>query len=248
VKRLIPILLLFSVSAFADISFVDSTNTNATGQTSRTGTEPTGTAENDLVIALGSTGNQFGMWSSVGSFTEIDNIVTSTGAASHLYLGRIIRGSSAPSYQFDYSGAAAAMSLTLVSLRGIDTSAPLDVTYVQGSHYMQAQNTPNTAARAITTATDGAWVLLMCQMGGNIDGSAGPPDTYTEHGDFLTGAATIRGHYVASKLISPAGTETPGVFTHADTLGNGDPRCFTLAIKPAVVATSAAAQRRRMMQ
>ena len=227
------------------ISFIDGTYTHAGSSSGDTGTEPTGAAENDLIIAIASIqGSSDGLWTDPADFTEIDNLVASTGATSTTYAGYKVRGSTSGSgYAFSYSGTASGTALSLMAFRGIDTSAPLDVTYVRASHYTEGANDPQLAAAAITTVTNGAWVVLLQHMAGENVTASGAPSGYTVVQDEMTGNPLGRGHFCARKELATAGLETPGDFTHTDDGVNpvGSPRTFTIALRPAGSAVAVSA-------
>ena len=238
----IVFLLLFAAEVSAQWSQVGSgTHVDASSGTSLTPTEPTGCAEDDLVVA-------FGKWRDTSSaltitdptdFIEIDQLYETTGSADDvLYVGYKIRGSTAgDGYQFDISSSESGQ-MNLLCFRPPDTATPVDVTYVRASHYDADNNGPNVAAEPITTNTDGALVLLLW-MGtqGLSSTSGGPPSGYTEAHEFDMTAA-IDGAYAAYKEVSTAGLETPGVFTHTDVDNVDDPRKFTLAFRQASSGSS----------
>jgi len=231
------------------ISFINESYVLNAGATSVTGTEPTSTAQNDLVLALVGVNDDTGVWTDPADFTQIDDVEGASGSPDmRCYIGYKVRGADAGSgYAWSYSGASGGCTCTLITLRGIDTSTPIDTTYVQGSHFNDGTlNTPNEAASAITTTTDAAWVVLLQLMTQGISGAAGSPSGYTERADHLTGAVTSRGSYVCTKEVASAGAETPGDFTHTDVTGTSENRTFTLAIRPAVTATSKLAVLRRI--
>jgi hypothetical protein len=226
---LIPAFFLCQV-AVAQITFINGSNTNAASDTARTGIEPTNTAENDLVIAIGSIVTTGSTWTDPADFVEV-NQRAGSGNTGSMYVGYKVRGSDAGSgYVFSTDGAAAQIALTLLTFRGLHTSTPLDVTFVEANHSNTGTDDLTTAAPAITTATNGAVVVLLQYFSGGISGvTAGPPANYTTA---LNSLAAARSHVSAYRAIATAGTETPGAWT---TTGGTtqDPTNWTLAIKPA---------------
>ena len=215
------------------ISRIDSSTAHGTPVSDRTPTEPAGTAENDYVVCLASVTNVDGAWTDPADFTEITNKTETAGNSdAHIYLGFKKRGATAGNgYQFSYGGTAGGMRVTLLTLRGCDLTNFLDTAYVEGSHYTTSADDPNGTCQPIDTVTNGAWVLAIEQASQTITGPTGVPSGYTVAADYMTEINRL--HYIASKLVASAGTETPGAFTHTDSVGTADGRLFTLAIRPA---------------
>ena len=219
------------------ITFIAASHIDTSGSTTLTPAEPTGAQQNDLIIA-------YGKWRDTGAaytitdpadFTQIDQFYEAVGSADDvLYVGYKIRGADEGSgYQFSV-GTSDAGQFNLLCYRGVDTATPFDVTYVKASHY-DADGSPgvvNNAAQPITTVTDNAWVVLLYLNTQNHSSSTGgPPSGYTEDQSVDLNFA-IDGAYACHKEASPAGLETPGVYTHTDTNDTDDPRLFTFALKP----------------
>lgn len=224
-----------AISAIAESYVLNVTATDVTG------TEPTGTAENDLVIALVGTTDDTGVWTDPADFTEIGQASGLSGSPDmRCYIGYKVRAATAGSgYAWTFGGAAGGCTCTLLTLRGIDTSFPIDTTYVEGSHFNDGTiNTPNEAASPILTVTANAWAVILSLYTQGISGAAAVPSGYTEQADHLTSATTSRGTYICSKLIPSITTETPGAFTHTDVTGTSENRSFIIAIRPAAASAS----------
>lgn len=233
---------LISFSAVSQISFVNGSSSYNISATSITPTEPTSTAENDVVIAFCSIHSEDSTWTDPSDFTQIDNQATAhAGIESHSYIGYKVRASDAGSgYQFDYTGGTADdIKCTLSSWRGVDASV-LDVTYVKASHYNETdQDAAATAAQPITTNTNNAWVILHQYTWENSH-TGGAPTNYTLNHESDSQNAV---HHIASREITSAGTETPGGWNHTDVQAAADSYNYTLALQPA--SSNSSLRRRR---
>ncbi len=210
------------------ITFVDA-NTARTGTgTSQTPTEPTGAAENDIIIAVASIGAEDGTWTDPADFTEIDNQVSSN-ATNHTYIGFKRRGSDAGNgYAFSYSGTGANIRVTVYALRGVDTTTALDVTYVSGSHFEEFNNDQVSIDVNITTVTANAAVVILQTMRFSSGATFGASSGYT--GDFTAQGSGPQQPF-EFQIIASAGAEDPGDWTHTGTNSGDDPLQFILAFK-----------------
>ncbi len=218
------------------ISFVAGSYSQAANATSRTPSEPSGAADNDLIVAYG-TAAQSVTWTDPADFTELNQKVTTAGSPTTTnYLGYKVRSGGAGSgYAFSHNGTSSNIAVQLLCFRGIDTTTPIDVTFVEASHYLQGTaNTANMTPKAITTVTDNAWVVVIYATTQTISGAAGVSSGYAAaDADNLTAATSNRGIFCYHKEIASNGTESPGITTHTDVTGTADPRTYTIAIRPA---------------
>lgn len=224
-------LLLLPSAAHAAITFID-TSSHSGSATTRTPSEPTGTQEDDLVLAFCTKAETDGAWTDPADFTQIDDVqFLATGRS---YLGYKVRGSTAGSgYAFSHSGASQQMNCSLATFRGVDTSTPLDVTYVRGSHYNEDLD-ELIAPPAITTATNGAWVVVAYHEQSDTSFTAVAPTNYTIRVEQIGAAGTVQ--VVATREIASAGAETPGAWQHTSLATSASALNFTIALKPAVIA------------
>jgi hypothetical protein len=235
-SRLLLVAALLPFSASAAISYIAESSDDNNSSSGQTVAEPTGTQQDDLVVCNMSMTAQDGDWAKPTDHTWIDaSILTSVGGAQELAASYKIRGATAgDALSFAYSGTAAANRVSCYTVRGIDTTTPFDVTFVEGSHYAQANNDPTGACAAVTTVTDGAWVMLLQTITlGNVTVAAAPTN-YTLR--FSEVGTTNRQAATATREITSAGTETPGTWGHTGGGGTDDARCLTLAIRPAAAA------------
>lgn len=219
------------------ITFVAGQGTsNASAQT-LTPSEPAGALQDDLIIAFANI-NSIGAWTDPADFIEIDQEDTSPTRSWQSYVGYKIRGADAGSgYQFASVGTAAQIVVSLVAFRGVDTSVPFDVAFVDPTHYNEYTHSVTGAAKPITTATDNAWVVLLQHWGGAVIGFALlPPSGYASRHEIL---ASSRTSFIVSKEIASAGTETPGVYATTGTVTTQDSANYTLALRPAAAVTTA---------
>lgn len=227
--------LLFPIVANAAITFVAKTNANNSSATSVTPAEPSGAAQNDLILATCVKDIDGGTWTDPADFTQIDQFDIGGSVSAVMYFGYKVRGATAGSgYQFSNSDSAQPIGCTLTAWRGVDTSTPIDVTYVKVTHYNeQAGGDELQAAQPITTATNGAVVVIFWHEQSDTSLTSGPPSGYTERGlDIAAGRQIV----VVSKEVPSAGVETPGSWTFSDLATSAATAQVTLALRPASAA------------
>lgn len=214
------------------ITFVSANQTSNASQTTLTPSEPASVAQDDIIICLAAIHSAGGTWTDPADFTEIDQEDTAPTYQWTTYVGYKIRGSDAGSgYQFSVSSGAAQIAVSLVAFRGVDLTTPFDVTFVKGSHYVEHDNSVTGAGQPITTATNGAEVVLLQHWSGSVAGfTLLPPSGYTSRSEVL---AASRTNFIVSKNVASAGTETPGVFTTTGSATIHDSSVYTLALRPA---------------
>lgn len=245
-NRFIAALLLIAVSgvAHAQITFVGCFSVGANSGTGGTNIgEPTGAAEGDLLFAL-ATGNQTASWDTTAGddFTEIDDVQATTGSPANANLiAYRFRGASAGTNTITHSGSSGQWQIHLCAFRGVHATTPIDVTYVRATHYNEGASTgANPAAQAITTVTNNAWVIL-AENWSNTTGmsiTGGAPTNYTLRQGPAGSTASGRASAIASREITTAGAQTPGVWTHSPSGGADDARNFTIALRPSAAAPS----------
>lgn len=236
-KLLLLYLLLLPQIAFAAIADVADTTSHAATDNARTPTEPAGAIEDDLIFAFCTiSSSEDGSWTDPGDYTEIDQVTMGANIPGDSYIGYKVRGSGAGSgYTFTYSGTADNIRCSLQAFRGNDVTTPIDVTYVQGSHYNENdQDAALTPAEPITTVSDDAWVcLFQWNWDGNI--TTGMPTGYTE---YMFAESANRTQVIACKAVASAGLETPGAWTHTDVQSGADSINYTIAIAPVAAASA----------
>ena len=124
----------------------------------------------------------------------------------------------------------------ILAFRGVDTTTPLDVTFVEANHYTKTLNSGTTiTADSITTNTAGAEVVVFCTNKGNTTTAISVPDGggYTEHEEISGPQRYSSG---SSTNVASASTESPGVITFTGAAGGDEGLSITLALKPAAGA------------
>lgn len=208
------------------------TSSNSASATSRTPDEPIGTQPGDLLIGVCSTvAVTDGTWTVPTGWTKVAEVSDTGGTDRDVVLAYGVRGESAATLTFSYSGSAAVMRCTVAAVRGVDTSNPLDVTYSGEDHHVSYADGPNAEAMPITTVSDGAWVVLVQVRVGDVAESTEAPSGYTELADFFGANPETS---IAYKEVATAGTETPGTWGHTGA-DFADTTIFTLALRPAPV-------------
>lgn len=240
-RRCAAWLLAIALAAIAGDASAGYVSTGAdctsSSATSLTCAEPAGAAQDDLILGVCKRGNDTddGDWVDPADWTQIDLQDETLGNPNtQYYLGRKVRGSGAGNaLTFTFGGTASGMTCVITAWRDIDTSSPLDVTYSDGSHYNANNNAITTAAQPITTATDGAIVILLQGITQEVD-SAAPPSGYTERAQVPDATVNNNRHlYVVSKVKTTAGVETPGAWGHVDSDADADGAQYTIALRPA---------------
>ena len=243
--------LFIACESQAAISYINGSHLSSAGSTSTTPSEPASCVEDDFIIAVAmwqDDDSSGGTITDPADFTQLDNFAETLGPDGIYYLGHKVRGSDAGNgYAFSTSSGSDNNHVDLLCFRGVDTTTPLDVTYVKATHYQVRQNDATGAAKAITTSTDNAVVVLLqsARSGSLSNGNGAPPTNYTEALDAELGVSAD-GFYSAFRTITSFGLETPGSFNHTDTNNNVDMGIFTIALKEAATTAISAAVRRRV--
>lgn len=226
-RRLWPLLLLASSNAFGAITFVGSDTDVGGSDTSQTLSDATiAAAEGDALACLSTHSSVDGSWTVPADHTVIDEVLTASSA--HEVLTRKIRGSGAgDALTFTYSGTAGSMRTTCGAWSGDTADLVLDVAYVRASHYNTSSNDGAlTAPQPITTATDGAVILLIQHIEGDGSFTAVAPTNYAID---IDNQVNNRVHVFASRVLATAGTDTPSAWGHTGVGGSADGSTFTIA-------------------
>jgi len=205
--------------AFKATSTVTGTALNATG------TEPTGTAQNDIMVAFIICG-QLGVLGAPVGWTVLRSGQTGTSENDdHQYMiAYIVRGASAPSLVFT-TGTSQPRELYICTFSGENTSTPID-----------AEGTPAVTPATPTPATNpdppsvtpvDAAALAIC-VGSSWFGSAaggwGTPTGYTIRSRNVAGDSGV----MASKQLSGTAPDNPSAFTNGAGASSNFAHTFTL--------------------
>ena len=119
------------------------------------------------------------------------------------------------------------ISYVAIGLRGVDTSHVVDTLAT-----MATGSSTNPDPPAITTVTDGAWVIA---CGASIVAESDPGTITNYTNDIYTAASDTRPHSSAlcTRQIAAAGSENPGAW---NSWATGVWRVYTVAIRPAAGA------------
>ena len=191
--------------------------------------EPAGAQEGDLVIAIFQNDAQGSTLTEPADFTAIDELDVHINQRYGLYYK--VRGAGQGNgYTFSHSFSAGTnTSGAMIVLRGVDQSTPLDVAYAVGTHHISSVDDLSYAPQDITTASDGALIVI-------LSGYSGGPGTvswqgitnYTTHEQLEGGSG--RNLNILTRTKDVAGLEDPGAFGTTGDAGE-DGASFTLAIR-----------------
>ena len=221
------------------ISYISgSSNYTNTAGDQITVTAPASIQDDDLLIyCLTAEGAPlFAAWAAPAGWTEIDSNNEITGRDQSHAIGYRVASSESGDYSFELQGTTSGedRAASVIVLRGIDTSTPLDVSYLEANHYSFYENDFTPTNDPITTSTDGAWVILTALVT-TTTLTAAAPSGYTLRIDESNGALN---HQVATKDIATATTETPAAWGYTGGVGNEESSTFTLAIRPTSATTT----------
>lgn len=122
-------------------------------------------------------------------------------------------------------------------LRGVDVTTALDVAATTAGETLGVPTAP-----AITTVTNGAWVVIGAGNGG-LDTSPGTVSGYSNHYNAAANDTVDASFATATKEIASFGTETPGAWGSWST---GYYYAITIAFRPSVGAPTAIASLRTL--
>ncbi len=197
---------------------------------------PAGITANDFLFAFcAAPDTSVGDWADDGGdgngWTQLITNEETTGRDNETAIYYKVAGSSESAPTFSYDGANDPLTSAILAFRGVDTTTPFDVTYNNANHYAFFENDWTPTPPAITTVTNGAWVIVTASMGySNISGFTAPTG-YTERAE-NTGAN--RNMALATKEVASAGTETPGSWgVSGSGMASEESVSYTIALKPA---------------
>lgn len=214
------------------ISYIASATNNTGSSTSITVSVPTGTQDGDVMIAAYGNGQDDGTTPAISGWTSIGYVEDATISNNTLALFYRVASSEPASYTMTYDSSTSNLTSGIIStFRGVDTTTPLDVTYVEGSHYLKEQNVTEANPPSITTTTNGAFVIYVVHCKGAVVTAITPASGYTEAAEII---GNNRYMQMAYKEVPTAGAEDPGVVVLVDAGGTlEDPATMVIAISPA---------------
>lgn len=211
------------------IAFVNVATATSTSSTDLTPSEYPSASTNDFVLLYATHSATNGSYTVDSSWIPIE-VDFLTAASADLGLWYQTRSSTSPDYQVTYSGNSNNMRVSCMGFSGVSITSPLDVVYNTSLHSNSTLNDLGlSAAPAITTLSTNSMVVLVQHLEDSVNtGTAGAPSGYTLNVDYQQ---NDRVHHIASKLVTSAGTETPGVWTHTYPQTSTDSTNFTIALK-----------------
>lgn len=220
------------------ISVASAIANNASGVDSVT--VNSGAAESEFVLGWASyNDNTATPWSGGDFDTKLTEKDDATGEDTSIAVFHEIAPASPPSsYTFDGSdGSPTGTSRVggiVISFLGVDAASPFDVTYVEGSHYTKQVNDTTPTPQPITTATNGAMVVIFVFTNNNTITDFGDIAGYTKEVETLGNDRNVA---VFTKVVATAGVETPAALAPTG-IGSGDDSVMvTLAIKPGATSS-----------
>ena len=194
----------------------------------------------DLMILVQHRNDELGTFDAVTGFTEIHQEAPTTGQDRSTGLWYRVATADAPgAVTCGHSDAGMEQySAQIMTFRGVDTTTPLDVTFAAGTHRVNRVNkaSPNVDAfQAITTVTDGAFVLAIEMVTHDDITSNADPTNYT-NAYRLIGTSPTHQHRQQQawyREIATAGAETPGAPAYTSSLLTAESTQYTIALRPA---------------
>jgi hypothetical protein len=156
--------------------------------------------------------------------SQVSNAINSDSAGAFFYK---VASSESGNYTLDMAGPAGNMRGVIFQLSGQNATV-IDATSVTGADAGLDSDTIDPGA--ITTVTDGAWVLSIIAMNQSGGGALTVPTGYTK----IAEAADADNFGVAYKLVSSAGSEDPSTWSNLG--ATADSGYITAAIRPAAAS------------
>lgn len=227
------------------ISFVAAASNGTGVATSVSIDVPTGTQNGDMMVAVFGNGDAGGTEPTCSGWTRIGYVEDTAGSDGMISMFYRVASGEPTDYTFSYPSSSSNQTSGIIgTYRGVDGA--LDVSYVEGSHYIKNLDTSGVSTpRAITTSTDGAFVIIGSWWQQTSTTSVTPSSGYTEAAELIE---NNRFAHLQHKLVSPAGTETPGSITANGGLSTLDMHHITIAIRPATEVSLLSRSHRGVMR
>lgn len=166
-----------------------------------TGTEPTGTAQNDFLFALFAVGAAATAVALPALWTPLRGPAL-VGSAFRYVVGYIVRGAAAPSLDFTWAGASGIYNeLQVLRFSGNDTVSPIEATSAGAVSGTGATTNPPAATAVNVGGMAVAWAIQWQGLGS----AGGAPAGYTMRSRASLGDDSI----IATKAIAATGAEDP---------------------------------------
>ena len=239
-------LFVLPISAHAAISFVASDTANSTGAQEITVNVPSGTQDDDVMIATCiKDDNESGSNFTSAGWTQVYNHPEDEGRDITTTILYRVASSEPANYTFDTGiGNNEEVSCMIHTYRGVDTSNVLDVTFIDvedTGHFTTGSNDVTAPNRPITTVTNDAWVIVVHFASHDDITSVGAPTNYTIRNSLTGGSMDHRQQALADREISSAGLESPGDWTHScSTCNQQEYTTSVIALRPAAAGDTTA--------
>ncbi|MFC1648431.1 LamG-like jellyroll fold domain-containing protein [Nanoarchaeota archaeon] len=220
------------IGEYSTITYVNGSTNTEKDVAEITVTAPVGIQDGDFIfVQLNGATSSDRIWTLPAGFVTINNHSFDSCDTDHAAaIGYKLASGESGDYVFNINASEEGLMVSMIVLRGVDTENPFDVTYDSGLHRDMGCDDITPTNPAITTQTDGAWVILTDSCGYWEPDVWGAPSGYDlrEYGHNNGGNTEI-----ATKEITSAGTETPGPWTNEYGPNNQDYVVYTIAIRPA---------------
>lgn len=234
------VLIELDASAYDDIRMIACSRASTAAGIDLVVNTPVGTTDGDIMIGFYGINRTDGTNVTMSGFTQIAYKETSGGthgtSTDALFWGLASSEGATQTFDFD-SVTNGEGSASICTFRGVNQTTPLDVTYVEGSHYVEHSNTADPTPQPITTVTNLAWVLTASHYVSDIG-----IDWFNASSGFSKRTHVIidnGGHEIQTQHKATAGTVTPGAVDAALTPSAGaDWVSFTIALNPAADAVA----------
>lgn len=220
------------------------------GTTGQLADVPTNVVDDDFLIIFSFRHDDPGSFDALAGWTE----QTELGAATFQGIDRtnVIYTRVASSEPSDYTVThsdtdAEEWSTVMLAFRGVNTTTSLDVVPVKATHFLldedQTSTTSDRQNKAIITVTNGAWVVIVNNEASNHITSGAAPTNYDLRINEVGTSRVNRQIQIATREITTAGTETPGVWVNSVNNTTADANLATLALRPSTTIGFHAANR-----
>lgn len=190
---------------------------------------PAGQQDDDLLVLVVLVGDDVAVTINEAGWTKDTEVQDVAGGDKTIVFGYKVASSESGTYTVDIAGGSSKeIRAMMFAYDGVDTSTPINAVTTTNSGTTNS-TTHNPAA--ITTATDGAWVLSILGVVQNANADGTEPSGYTLRGEGGSASGVQPYWGMGDKTVAAAGPEDPGNWT---ALGAGtDSASITAAIRPA---------------
>tara|TARA_R110000803_G_scaffold100742_4_gene168795 strand:+ start:206 stop:952 length:747 start_codon:yes stop_codon:yes gene_type:complete len=179
-------------------------------------------------------------------FTEVCAFVSATGGSdrmSQVWYKKAVGGEEDDVFSFTTSLAGSAVQTGNIVLRGVDTASPFDVTATHATFHLQGQNDATPACAALTTVTDGAFVIAFTSLAGVTADVVSGYSSSRGGATVFVGVNENSGAALATyEEIASASTVGSDIHTYTDANAAADWTSMIFALRPSAAAAAAGGQ------